>query len=164
MQWSIVLSGSAFASSRCLPEGHVAIQSFETGSIEKIKALRPIFRLDTGSGMYECNIMMNGELNELTECRRFFLEPRQPKQRMYEALRAYFVEGRRSKEVASAFGYRAGSFRVLCHQFRRDPALAFFRTSPRGPRTQPRKSAARGLIEKLRKQNCSVYEISTALK
>jgi hypothetical protein len=83
---------------------------------------------------------------------------------MYEALRAYFVEGRRSAEVAAAFGYRGGSFRVLCHQFRRDRNPQFFITPPRGPQTQPKKSAARGLIEKLRKQNHSVYEISEALK
>ena len=41
---------------------------------------------------------------------------------MYEALRAYFVEDRASAEVAKAFGYTPGSFRVLCHQFRRDEA------------------------------------------
>jgi hypothetical protein len=37
---------------------------------------------------------------------------------MYEALRAFFLEGRPSHEVARDFGYSAGSFRVLCHAFR----------------------------------------------
>lgn len=100
----------------------------------------------------------------LTACRRFFLEPRSPRQRAYEALRAYFVEGRPSQVVARAFGYSPGTFRVMCHQFRRDPAPAFFVTAPRGPRTQPRKSAARELAVALRKRNYSVYEISEALK
>jgi len=83
---------------------------------------------------------------------------------MYEALRAYFVEGRSSAEVARAFGYTPGSFRVLCHQFRRDPHPTFFVKAPHGPRSQPKKSAARDLIVQLRKQNHSVYEISEELK
>jgi len=82
---------------------------------------------------------------------------------MYEALRAYFVEGRPSGNVAAAFGYTAASFRVLCHQFRRDPPEFFAAPRP-GPRFQPRKSAAHDLAVKLRKQNHSIYEISTALK
>jgi transposase-like protein len=83
---------------------------------------------------------------------------------MYEALRAYFVGGRPSAEVAKAFGYTPGSFRVLCHQFRRDHNPAFFLKVQHGPRTQPRKTAARDVIVDLRKQNHSVYEISEQLK
>lgn len=100
----------------------------------------------------------------LTSCRRFFLEPRDPKQRMYEALRAYFVEGRASREVARAFGYSPGSFRVLCHQFRRDPEPVFFVSSRPGPRQKPKKSPARDRVVLLRKLNYSVYEISETLK
>lgn len=83
---------------------------------------------------------------------------------MYEALRAYFVEGHPSAEVAETFGYTPGSFRVLCHQFRRDSNPAFFLKAQHGPRTQPRKTAARDLVVDLRKQNHSVYEISDQLK
>ncbi len=83
---------------------------------------------------------------------------------MYEALRCYFVQGQPSQKVAKAFGYTPGSFRVLCHQFRRDPDPQFF-VSPRlGPHRQPKKDAARELIEQMRKQNHSVYEISQVLK
>jgi hypothetical protein len=96
--------------------------------------------------------------------RRFFLEPASPKQRQYEALRAYFVEQRPSIQVARDFGYTPGSFQVLCHHFRHNPDVVFF-VSPRpGPREQPKKSAARDLIVELRKRNYSVYEISEALK
>lgn len=105
-----------------------------------------------------------GTPKDLTECRRYFLEPGTVRQRQYEALRAFFVEGRPSKEVAQAFGYTDGSLRVLCHQFRRDPQPDFFIEPLRGPRSQPKKSAARGMIVTLRKQNHSVYEISEALK
>jgi hypothetical protein len=83
---------------------------------------------------------------------------------MYEALRAYFLEHRPSHEAARAFGYSPGSFRVLCHQFRRDPDPQFFASPAPGPREQPKKSKARDLVVALRKQNRSVYEIAEALK
>lgn len=105
-----------------------------------------------------------GAPKDLIACRRFFLEATAPKQRQYEALRAYFVDGRSSREAAIAFGYSVGSFRVLCHHFRRDPQPEFFVAPHRGPQTQPKKSAARDAIIDLRKQNYSVYEISETLK
>jgi hypothetical protein len=101
---------------------------------------------------------------DLSECRRFFLEPRSPKQRIYEALRAYFVDNRSPKEIARDFGYTIGSYHVLCHHFRRDPDPVFFVSPHHGPQSQPKKSAARDLIISLRKQNYSVYEISQTLK
>ena len=101
---------------------------------------------------------------DLIACRQFFLESTDPKQRQYEALRAYFVEGRSSQTVARAFGYSVGSFRVLCHHFRRDAQPAFFATARHGPQTQPQKTAARDTIIALRKQNYSVYEISETLQ
>jgi hypothetical protein len=100
---------------------------------------------------------------DITNCRRFFGEPSHPRQRQYEALRAYFVDNRPSHEVARAFGYTPGSFRVLCHQFRRDPDPQFFTSPARGPQQQPHKSRAHDLVVSLRKQNHSVYEISQAL-
>jgi transposase len=108
--------------------------------------------------------MAIGAPKDLIECRRFFDQPKHPRQRQYEALRAYFVEQRPSAEVARAFGYSVGAFRVLCHHFRREPEPQFFRSPTRGPRTQPKKSAARELIVQLRKNNYSVYEISAALQ
>ena len=96
--------------------------------------------------------------------RRFFQQPRHPRHRLYEALRAYFLERRPPQLVARAFGYSVGYFHLLCHHFRRDPHPLFF-VSPRpGPRSQPKKSAARDLLIRLRKQNYSVYEISHTLK
>ncbi len=101
---------------------------------------------------------------DLSDCQSFFLAPASAKQRQYEALRAYFVEGRPSREVARAFGYSTGSFQVLCHHFRREPDPVFFVSPQRGPREQPKKSAARELIIALRKRNYSVYEISESLQ
>jgi len=108
--------------------------------------------------------MAIGAPKELIQLRRFFLQPRLPKHRQYEALRAYLLEGRPAKEVARAFGYSLNSFHVLCHHFRRETQPAFFLSPRHGPQTQPKKSAARDLIVQLRKQNHSVYEISQTLK
>jgi hypothetical protein len=107
---------------------------------------------------------MIGALKDISDLRRFFLEPGHPRQRQYEALRAYFIENKPVKEIARAFGYSVGSFNVLCHHFRRDPDPVYFCSPRRGPRSQPKKSAARDLIVQLRKQNYSVYEISHMLK
>jgi transposase len=101
---------------------------------------------------------------DLSDCRAFFLKPASARHRQYEAFRAYFVEERPAREVARAFGYTPGSFAVMCHQFRREPAPEFFVTPKRGPREQPKKSAARVLILELRKRNYSIYDISEALK
>jgi len=106
----------------------------------------------------------NGTPKELSDIHRFFLDPKTAKQRQYEALRAYFIEGLPSKKVAQAFGYSVSAFHVLCHHFRRDPDPVFFVTPRRGPQSQPKKSAARDLIVQLRKHNYSVYEISETLK
>ena len=105
-----------------------------------------------------------GVPGSISEVRRFFLEPRSPRQRQYEAFRAYFVEGVPSAQTARAFGYSPGAFQVMCHHFRRDLDRIFFISPKRGPRTQPRKSAAREVIIELRKRNHSIYEISEALK
>src|SRR3972149_4323132 len=105
-----------------------------------------------------------GAPKSITSCRRFFLAPTGARPRMYEAFRAYFVDERLSAEVAKTFGYTPGSFRVLCHQFRRDPAPAFFLTPKKGPRSQLLKTPLRGTIIDLRKRNHSIYEISETLK
>ena len=107
--------------------------------------------------------MSIGSPKSLSTVRRFFQEPRHPRQRQYEALRAYFLEGKPPKEVARQFGYSQGSFHVLCHHFRREPEPLFFVSPRRGPQAQPKKSAARQLIVQLRKQNFSVYDISRTL-
>ena len=100
----------------------------------------------------------------LTELKRVFLEPTDPTHRQYEALRAYFVEGLPSQEVAQRFGYTPGSFRVLCHQFRHHPHRAFFIQPRKGPHHTPKRDPVRDHVITLRKQNFSIYDISEALK
>jgi len=105
-----------------------------------------------------------GAPKSLSQLRRFFREPRLPKHRQYEAIRAYVVDHQPAKVVARAFGYSLNSFYVLSHHFRRQAEPVFFVSPRRGPQSQPKKSAAQDLIVRLRKQNHSVYEISQTLK
>jgi len=101
---------------------------------------------------------------DLTECRRFFAEPETPRQRQYEALRAFFVERLASAEAARRFGYTPAAFRMLCYDFRGGRLPDFFASTRPGPREQPKKSRAREQVVALRKRNYSIYDISKALK
>jgi transposase len=101
----------------------------------------------------------------MTPAQRFFLEPTLPRQRMYEALRAFFVGQQPASESARDFGYSYGAFRNLCSEFQKGPdAKTFFLVPRPGPQEQPKKSPARAIIIELRKKNYSVYDISAALK
>ncbi|MGH6805170.1 MAG: hypothetical protein ACREC3_17670, partial [Methyloceanibacter sp.] len=95
----------------------------------------------------------------------FFLSPESPLQRQYEALRCFFIEQLPSAEVARRFSYSSGAFRVLCHQFRHDPAkrAGFFQTVKHGPQTAPARDRVRELAVAMRKKNLSVYDIQREL-
>ena len=100
---------------------------------------------------------------QFTELARHFLEPANANHRLYEALRAHFVEGLSCAQAAQRFGYAPASFRVLVHRFRQDPERPFFLTPAKGPQTAPKTDRARDRIIALRKQNLSIYDISRAL-
>jgi transposase len=102
-------------------------------------------------------------INKITNLAQRFLEPANATHRQYEALRAFFVEKVPSAEAARRFGYSPQSFRVLVHRFRQNPDRDFFVPPARTPRTAPKRQRARNLIISLRKQNLSIYDISTAL-
>ena len=108
--------------------------------------------------------MLNSSSDELTGLARFFLQPSNSTHRQYEALRAYFVEGLSSKKVARRFGYTEGSFRVLVHEFRRNPNRPFFLPPSRGPQKSPKKDKVRERVIALRKENLSIYDISKVLE
>src|SRR3954451_20549135 len=107
--------------------------------------------------------MFTGSAKELTDLARLFTVPVNATHRRYEALRASFVEGLSGVEAARRFGYTPGSFRVLVHQFRRDPHRVFFIPPPKGPQAAPKVDPIRDRIVALRKQNLSIYDISHAL-
>jgi len=94
---------------------------------------------------------------------RCFLEPANSKHRQYEALRAFFVDQIPSAEAAARFGYTPGSFRVLVHQFRKQPDRDFFVSTIREGRPPGKQKRLREQVISLRKQNLSVHDISRAL-
>ena len=108
--------------------------------------------------------MALSDSKSLTDPADFFSRPSSPRQRQYEALRAYFVEGRPSALAARSFGYSPGAFRVLCHQFRHDPhARQFFLSASLGrPAGVRRQDTVREEVIALRKRNYSVQDISRA--
>ncbi len=108
--------------------------------------------------------MATGAPKDITDCKRFFLEPNATKQRQYEALRTYYIEEVTSAEAARRFGYSPDSFRQLCRQFRSAEHPEFFIIPKHGPQTRPKKDPAREIIVVLRKQNYSVYEIADTLR
>ena len=95
----------------------------------------------------------------------FFLSPENAAHRQYEALRCYFVENVPSQEAARRFNYSPGAFRVLCHEFRHDPAkrAGFFQPVQRGPQKAPARDRVRQLAVAMRKKNLSVYDIQRDL-
>src|SRR5437764_5985853 len=107
--------------------------------------------------------MFTGSAKELPDLSRRFTDPANATQRRYEALRAYFIEGLSGVEAARRFGYTPGSFRVLVHQFRRDPGRAFFIPPAKGPHAAPKADPLRDRIVALRKQHLSIYDISRTL-
>jgi transposase len=107
--------------------------------------------------------MYNSKDKHVTDVARYFLRPANAAHRQYEALRAYFVDGLASAEAARRFGYSPGSFRVLCHHFRKHPHRDFFRAPTKGPPARPKKSKLRERIIDLRKKNLSIYDIAKVL-
>jgi hypothetical protein len=107
---------------------------------------------------------MIGDDNTLTDPASFFLKPGSPRQRQYEALRAYFVEDKSSEEAARAFGYSPGAFRVLCSHFRNNPQARefFLLTSVGRPPGVRHHDSVREEVIALRKKNYSVYDICNA--
>jgi hypothetical protein len=100
-------------------------------------------------------------LNKLTKA---FLQPTNSTHRQYEALRAFFVDEISSAEAAKRFGYSPGSFRVLCHEFRKNPSREFFLPPAKGPQAAPKVDRVRATVVGLRKQNLSIYDISRTLE
>jgi hypothetical protein len=107
--------------------------------------------------------MFTSKSKKLTDLSEVFLEPANSTHRQYEALRAFFVDGTPSAEVARSFGYTPGSFRVLVHQFRQNPRRDFFLAPAKGPQSAPKADPLRDRVIDLRKLNLSIYDISRNL-
>jgi hypothetical protein len=93
----------------------------------------------------------------------YFLTPADAPQRRYEALRAYFVEGKPASEVADRFGYSTASVHQMATLLRAGKMTLFTdaRPGPKGPRKATGQLRARVLA--LRSAGHSVTEIAAAL-
>jgi hypothetical protein len=60
----------------------------------------------------------------------YFVEPADPAQRRYEALRCYFVEGLAAAEVGARFGYSPKVVHQMASQLRSGRAAFFLEGSP----------------------------------
>lgn len=92
----------------------------------------------------------------------YFLEPAEPAQRRYEAMRAYFVDGLRAGEVAARFGYSPASVHQMASELRAGSAQ-YFRSSKPGPRSARKADRVRDRVLELRALDRSVPEIAAEL-
>ncbi|MGH3155851.1 MAG: hypothetical protein ACRDNF_04640, partial [Streptosporangiaceae bacterium] len=92
-----------------------------------------------------------------------FTTPGQVNQRRYEALRAHHVDGLTLAQAGEKFGYTRWAMVDLNRRFRAGELQLFAPPGKPGPKSAPRKDAARARVIELRHQGKSVYEISAAL-
>lgn len=96
------------------------------------------------------------------DLKAFFLDPQTPKQRQYEALRAYVIEDVPAKEAARRFGFTINSLYALVHDLRNGKLDFFPKVSP-GPKDRRVLPYIRDKILKYRKQNLSTTDIQNRL-
>jgi len=97
----------------------------------------------------------------------FFLNPQSIPQKQYEALRAYYVDGRSAKDVANEFGYKYRGFTSIVLDFNKklnnSSENVFFKTVQKGRKPNNETSNIKDIIVKLRKQYLSLEEIKVTL-
>jgi len=94
----------------------------------------------------------------------FFLQPQDPMQRRYEALRALMVEQQGPEGVAQRFGYSIHTLRALMRNAQKEALPPFFLPLKQGPKA-PRQTTIqlKDRIVDLRKRNYSIEEIRETL-
>ncbi|MBC8457837.1 MAG: transposase [Deltaproteobacteria bacterium] len=93
-----------------------------------------------------------------------FNHPRNPHQRHYEVLRAFYVDGLSAKEAAEKFGYALSTFYAIKRTFEQRGLSILFAESQPGPKHAPKKNACIKRVIELRKLNYSIYDIQAQLK
>ena len=99
--------------------------------------------------------------------KKFFLNPEHPFQKQYEALRAFYVEGKTSKQIAIQFGFSKNyfdKFRSYFHQTLKQGKLpVFFATPTPGRNTKSIEENTKQRVVSLRKKNHSIVDIKAIL-
>ena len=98
----------------------------------------------------------------------FFTIPQSTAQKQYEALRAFYIDGRSAAEVTEQFGYTLSSFYALNRDFKQrlknsESSAQFFVSPTAGRKAKDTMGQVESLIIKLRKQYLSVPEIKAQL-
>lgn len=93
-----------------------------------------------------------------------FTAPTAAAHRRYEALRAYFVEEQSASEIAERFGYTKASVQTLVSQYRQADLAELFAATRPGPKSQPKKDAARERVIRLRRERHGLEEIVAELQ
>jgi len=94
----------------------------------------------------------------------YFLNPKDPMQKRYEALRTSYVQELTSSEVAKRFGYSTHTINALRRDFKNKTLPAFFRPLKRGPKEHRSQTfLLKKRIIELRKKNYSIEEIEETL-
>ncbi len=95
---------------------------------------------------------------------QYFLEPRTPDQKKYDALRAYYLEeGATQKKIAKRFGYALPTFKCIVSDFKQGK-LKFFPEKKTGPKGRRTPDIVIDKIIAMRKKNNSIYDIYETLK
>ncbi|MGH9224981.1 MAG: hypothetical protein ACRD2W_14670 [Acidimicrobiales bacterium] len=92
----------------------------------------------------------------------YFVEPGEPAQRRYEALRHYFVEEASAEAVGTRFGYSPATVHQLAAELRAGRS-SFFRSSKPGPKGPRKTATVRDRVLVLRARDASVTEIAQTL-
>jgi hypothetical protein len=92
----------------------------------------------------------------------YFLHPKEPAQRRYEALRAYFLESLTQEEAAARAGYSTSTFQSLVSNFI-NGKIEFFQKPEYGPTRRRISDYEQNKIISLRRSNLSIYDIQSAL-
>ncbi len=92
----------------------------------------------------------------------YFRNPKEPAQKRYEALRAYFLESLTQKEAAKRAGYSLSTFQSLVSNFQ-NGKVEFFLRPQYGPTRRQTSDFVYERIVSLRKSGHSVCEIKDIL-
>lgn len=98
---------------------------------------------------------------------KFFLEPKDPVHKLYEALRIFYIDHLSSKEIAGKFGWSEKYFNKLRSYFHQalledNPPQFFVERSP-GPKEVEIESSLKEKIIGLRKESHSIQDIKAIL-
>ena len=93
----------------------------------------------------------------------FFLKPKTPQQRQYDALREYYLTNLMQKEVSEKHGYAPSTFQTIVRDFK-SGKIVFFQPIKKGPKKKQMADPIREKVITLRKRNHSIYEIKDVLE